>query len=425
MADIFISYSTEDREQARLLAAFLQADGYSVWWDTSLLSGDNFRKVIMTELGQARAAIVIWTENSTASDWVQSEAGRAHADAKLIPVKAKGLSYKDIPPPFDNMHIENVDDREKISAALVALLAKPQLQASGIARFSKRLRFEFLSWFGIAGAVITLTTNLQGMLTLAKWVRHFFESWIFVIKFVWSKLLFFLPQVPASDAILLTFGSFAAITMITCLEKNHNEETTFRRKGSIFVAATIIIGVFTAGIFLAIGDGRGESYHDRFIDFQKSVPYGRLPVLFLFLLFISGLIYNPFNKPSLSRVLRWMLLGIGLSIALVELRQLKKFLNDIVGGHKSDSVVDILFRILDIIVDVLNLIPQFLVTFFIPFFPVLVLYLIIRFLSSYRLNPAAVSVRLWRIVGGVFIVIGLNYASLWVEQQGWFAQLAK
>lgn len=61
MADIFISYSKMDHDEARMLAAFLEAEGYSVWWDTNLISGEAFRKTIMTELGRARAAIVIWS----------------------------------------------------------------------------------------------------------------------------------------------------------------------------------------------------------------------------------------------------------------------------------------------------------------------------------------------------------------------------
>ena len=162
MADIFISYSKKDHEEARLLAAYLEAEGFSVWWDTSLKSGEQFRKVIMTELGRARAAIVIWTENSIESDWVQSEAGRAHADRKLIPVKAKSLQYKDIPPPFDNMHIENVGQRENILGAIVAQLAKPKSQVSAIGQISKKARYHVLSWLGIAGAVLTLSSNLQG-----------------------------------------------------------------------------------------------------------------------------------------------------------------------------------------------------------------------------------------------------------------------
>ena len=56
---------------------------------------------IMTELGRARAVIVIWTDTSIKSDWVRSEAGRAQADRKLIPVKLEHLTYKDLPPPFD------------------------------------------------------------------------------------------------------------------------------------------------------------------------------------------------------------------------------------------------------------------------------------------------------------------------------------
>ena len=124
MANIFISYSKQDQSEARLLAAFLEAEGYSVWWDTSLLSGDNFRQIIMEELAKARAAIVIWTENSVSSDWVMSEAGRAHADQKLIPVKARGLEYADIPPPFDNQHTENLDAHENILAAVQGQMAK-------------------------------------------------------------------------------------------------------------------------------------------------------------------------------------------------------------------------------------------------------------------------------------------------------------
>ncbi|MDH3672109.1 MAG: TIR domain-containing protein [Gammaproteobacteria bacterium] len=33
MSDIFISYASEDRERAKALAAALQAQDWSVWWD--------------------------------------------------------------------------------------------------------------------------------------------------------------------------------------------------------------------------------------------------------------------------------------------------------------------------------------------------------------------------------------------------------
>jgi len=148
LADIFISSSKQDENEAWQLAAFLEAEGYSVWWDTSLLAGENFRKAIMAELGRARAAIVIWTEGSIHSHWVQSEAGRAYAERKLIAVKA----YQDIPSPFDTMHIEDLGDREKILAAVVAQLAKPEARPSALLQLSKKARVKLLSWFRTAGA---------------------------------------------------------------------------------------------------------------------------------------------------------------------------------------------------------------------------------------------------------------------------------
>ena len=65
MADVFISYAKADRPLAVKLAAMLEAEGWKVWRDTSLLIGDDFRKEIMIELGRARAVIVIWTDAST------------------------------------------------------------------------------------------------------------------------------------------------------------------------------------------------------------------------------------------------------------------------------------------------------------------------------------------------------------------------
>ena len=357
----------------------------------------------MQELGKAKAVIVIWTENSATSDWVQSEAGRAHADGKLLPVKAKGLSYKDIPPPFDNMHIESLDDREKLLASVVAVLAKPQNQASGITLLSKQLQLEFLSWFGIVGAVITLTVNLQGLITLAKWVRNFCKSWLVVIKYVWSTVLFFLPHVQADDAVLLTYTSFAAITLMTCLKEDKNNQITFFQTFSISVASIIISGIFMYGLYYVYSiPPLSDSYTLTLMN-TRSRQFIFAFSIFIFSLFaISAILYNPFRQLSLSRVLRWVLLSIGLFIGWVGLAFLA-----IKIDHK---VVAFAVTGLFIIVCLTSS-------------PIIALYFIIHFFSSYRLSPAAVSSRLWRIVGGVAIVIALNYASLWVQQQDWIAPL--
>jgi hypothetical protein len=177
MADVFISYAKADRPLALKLAAMLEAEGWTTWWDTSLTIGDDFRNEIMTELGRARAVIVIWTDTSIKSDWVRSEAGRAQADRKLIPVKLPHLEYEDLPPPFDVLHTEDIGQEDKIRAAVVAQLAKPAVEPSTWALLAKGFKYELLTWVGIVGGALTLFTNLGAVLKLADWARVLVEHW--------------------------------------------------------------------------------------------------------------------------------------------------------------------------------------------------------------------------------------------------------
>src|SRR5262249_53768404 len=177
MADIFISYAKTDRPLASKLAAMLEAEGWTTWWDTSLTIGDDFRNEIMTQLGRARAVIVIWTDTSIKSDWVRSEAGRAQADRKLIPVKLSHLVYEDLPPPFDVLHRENVGQEDKIKAAVVAQLAKPAVEPTAWTLLTKAFKWEVLTWVGIIGGAMTLFTAISFALTLAPWARWVVQNW--------------------------------------------------------------------------------------------------------------------------------------------------------------------------------------------------------------------------------------------------------
>jgi TolB-like protein len=130
MADIFISYSKASQALTEQLAKELQAKGFTVWYDASLVPGDSFGDVIMSELAQARAAIVIWDAASIKSEWVRSEASRARARRILIPVRAEGIRSHDIPPPFDSLHTELLSNRAGIDAALAKLGVTPSTPVS-------------------------------------------------------------------------------------------------------------------------------------------------------------------------------------------------------------------------------------------------------------------------------------------------------
>ena len=118
MADIFISYSKRHAQPTIDLARDLEAQGYTTWWDTRLLPGDEFPDKIRRQLDVARAVIVIWTESSVNSKWVRAEATRADAHNKLITVCDASLDFLDIPLPFNTRHTELVTDRAKIFGAL-------------------------------------------------------------------------------------------------------------------------------------------------------------------------------------------------------------------------------------------------------------------------------------------------------------------
>ena len=215
MADIFISYSKPDREKVVMLAAYLELEGWTVWWDTNLAVGQAYRDEIMQQLTAARAVIVLWTQNSINSDFVRAEAGRAKADGKLIPLKESNVAYGDIPLPFGEMHTEDSLKRELIRAAIVAQLAKPQAQPNALWLAGKTLRYQALTWAGILGGAITLFANLQGVLTLSKWAKWFTNEWRELTVGFWQFVGAFVGiRPPAGVALMLSFLCFCLLTAL-------------------------------------------------------------------------------------------------------------------------------------------------------------------------------------------------------------------
>lgn len=85
MADVFISYASEDRERARALAETLETRGWTVWWDRQILPGETFESVIERELACADCVLVLWSESSVQSHWAKAEADEALNRGVLVP----------------------------------------------------------------------------------------------------------------------------------------------------------------------------------------------------------------------------------------------------------------------------------------------------------------------------------------------------
>ncbi|MDP3833625.1 MAG: toll/interleukin-1 receptor domain-containing protein [Hydrogenophaga sp.] len=85
MTDVFLSYASEDREQAGQLASALGSLGWSVWWDRKIIAGQAFDQAIERELETARCVVVLWSAHSTTSEWVKNEAAVASERGVLVP----------------------------------------------------------------------------------------------------------------------------------------------------------------------------------------------------------------------------------------------------------------------------------------------------------------------------------------------------
>jgi serine/threonine-protein kinase len=87
--DIFVSYKAEDRPRLLTLVSALEAEGFTVWWDSHIRGGADWREDIQRHLDAAKCVIVAWSRRSAGpgGDFVRDEASRARRRGAYLPIR--------------------------------------------------------------------------------------------------------------------------------------------------------------------------------------------------------------------------------------------------------------------------------------------------------------------------------------------------
>jgi TolB-like protein len=96
--DIFLSYTREDQATAQRFAEAFEGQGFSVWWDVTLRSGEAYDQVTEEALRTAKAVVVLWSKKSVVSRWVRAEATLADRNRTLVPARIEAC---DLPIMFE------------------------------------------------------------------------------------------------------------------------------------------------------------------------------------------------------------------------------------------------------------------------------------------------------------------------------------
>jgi len=110
----FLSYGSEDRDLAKMVADGLQANGVETWWaEWEIRSGDSIRRKIDAGLNDCTHFIVLLTPTSITRPWVNEEidAGfmrKVGAKSRFIPLR-HGLAVDMLPPLMSGILSPEVD----------------------------------------------------------------------------------------------------------------------------------------------------------------------------------------------------------------------------------------------------------------------------------------------------------------------------
>ena len=178
MTGLFLSYAREDEAVAASIAASLEAQGHSVWWDRRLAGGSEYSRIIEQAIADSDAVLVLWSARSLESAWVRDEAAAGRDADKLIPLTIDGCS-----PPlgFRQFHTIDMSDRlRNADASLPPALIAALDGGSATDALRERRPEQRISFCRTADGVTlaySRTGNGPPLVKVANWLNHLEHEW--------------------------------------------------------------------------------------------------------------------------------------------------------------------------------------------------------------------------------------------------------
>ena len=126
-------------------------------------------------------------------------------------------------------------------------------------------KHEVLTWFGIIGAVLTLTTGLKELVSFAGLVNFLIDNFLGLTNRFWSQALFFVPHVTLYDCVILNLWLFFFVLFITSCSSSYVNPPLLSEKylrDHLFgaIAAFIIVYIFALTARQLAAQGQSESF---------------------------------------------------------------------------------------------------------------------------------------------------------------------
>lgn len=203
MGHIFISYSHKDKEYAHRLHDALQKEGFEVWIDDRIDYGEEWPTVIQDHLDGCNAFILVASENSYKSKWVQKEVARAQRIGKpFYPILLSGPAWL----AFETTQYVDVREDEALPDEKFYKELK-EVTPDEPARKEKEPKVSFTAT--ILSVLYSFLTPLKPFLDRAGPFSWIVGTFVLLVVLVWCGMLTF----PSVLALFPTASPTATITL--------------------------------------------------------------------------------------------------------------------------------------------------------------------------------------------------------------------